>query len=167
MNINVVSPRIVASSVGTQTLINDAATDQDFATIYTIPANTIVANKVFVVKLTFEFITGVSAVTITPYLKLGSTKVISIAAFDQTNGVTRTFTPISIITGRAAAGASVGVSCGVASAIWTNANTFNNIDQPISLATNTALAITPGLTYSGTGSTESLQLQSWIVEEWN
>ena len=167
LNPNISTARVVASSVGTQTFINDVATDQDWTSIYTIPASKIVAGKVYRVTLTFECITGVSTVTFTPYLKVGGNKAVSIIAFDETNSITRTFSVIYCIHGRAAAGASVGVSYGISSAIWTNANTFNNIAQPFLTATNGTLTVVPGITFSGTGSTESLELQAWMIEELN
>ena len=43
----------------------------------------------------------------------------------------------------------------------------NTVAQPVALATNGTLTITPGITFSGTGSTESWQLRTYVIEELN
>ena len=159
-------PKVVAVGVGTESFTNSTASDQDFtSSIFTIPANSLFTNKMYQVKLFFEFVTGVSAVTLIAYVKLGSTKVYSHPATNFTDGLTRSTCFVINFLGRAAAGAAAAVTT-MPEATFLNVNT-NNIDQPVNLATNGTLAIVPGVTYSVTGSTETIELQGWVVQEFN
>jgi hypothetical protein len=160
-------PKVIEAGVGTQTEINDVATDQDFTAIYTLPANVLFTDKIFRVTLFWEYISGTAAITAQEYIKLGSTKVWTQAtAQNMTDGLTRSWARSVVIIGRAAAGAAAAVtSMGVGA--MNLAATMNSVDQPVNLATNGTLDIIPGVTFSGTGSTESMELQGWIVEELN
>jgi len=159
--------RVVAAGVGTQTFINSVATDQDFTSMITLPANTLFTNKKYRIATLFEFITGVSSVTMTLYLKLGSTKVMILPASDLTNSVNRTIGFIVEIAGRDAAGASASVTCANMQSL-VGAGSSNTVVQPVTgLATNGTLTISWGVTYSGTGSTESIEQQAWTIEELN
>lgn len=159
-------PRVLAVGVGTETLINSTASDQDYTSVYTIPANVIVTNKVLRISLFFENITGVASVTSSPYLKLGSSKVYASVGSNIADGLTRSHVMEFLVFGRAAAGASANVSVAPVYDRSTP-NYTNNVNQPIAIATNGTLNIVPGITFSGTGSTESIELQGWLVEELN
>lgn len=159
-------PRVLAVGTGTETLVNSTTSDQDFTSIYTVPANVIATKKVLRISLFFENISGTSSVTSSPYLKLGSTKVYASVGSNIADGVTRSHVMELLVFGRAAAGASANVSV---APVYDRAtpNYTNNVNQPIAIATNGTLNIVPGITFSGTGSTESIELQGWLVEELN
>lgn len=159
-------PRVVASGVGTETLINSTTGDQDWTSVYTIPANTLIANKSYRVTLLFELITGTSSVTTPIYLKLGSTKVVTSVGTNLNDGLTRSLVMQYFIWGRAAASGAANISAAY-QGDRSSPNVINSTNQPVSVATNGTLAITPGVAYSGTGSTESIELQAWLVEELN
>ena len=160
--------RVVAAGVGTETFTNSTASDQDFTTaIFTTPANAIFTNKRYRLTLEYELTTGVSSVTLITYVKLGATKVVAHSAVDFTNSVTRSVSMVYNICGREAAGAAANVTSMPVGNPFLPAGAANTVNQPVALATNGTLAITPGVTYSGTGSTETIELQSWMVEELN
>jgi len=157
--------RVVAVGHPAESKTNDSASDQDYTSIYTIPASALSENKVYRVTLLVQNTTGSSTVTATHYLKLGSTKVITTTAQDYTNSLTRSTAWGFLITGTAAAAASANVETAIFSNLGVNTNALNTVTQPVSLATNGTLAITLGITYSGTGSTETSVLRTYIVEE--
>lgn len=159
--------RIVAEGRPGTTEINDVATNQDFATLYQIPAGALVAGKKYKVTVDFEFITGVSTVTLLHQIEVGGVAVYTTGSTDYANSVTRTSQGIFVITGTAAAGASVSVLCSAVVASHAASIQTNTIDQtpgPV-IATNAAQNINFSITYSGTGSTESVTLLSYLVEE--
>ena len=157
----------IATGVGTQTLTNSVSTDQDFTSMYTFPANSIYTNKVYRVIVFIESVSGTSTVTYTTYLKLGSTKVYTHqGTIDLTNGRTRNITHSYLIMGRDAAGASANVSTS-AVGLSLEAGQANSTNQPVALATNGTLTVNFGITYSGTGSTETMEQQGFIIEELN
>ncbi len=163
-------PAMVANSRPGTTKTNSTAADQDFAALYTIPANKLVAGKIYSVLLHYKVSTGVSSVTLQGYVKLGSTKVLITTALDLTNSLVRTGTVNFNILGTDVAGASKAVEAIPLSATTPGQGVafqnLNSIDQPVSgLATNGNLDIIWGLTWSGTGSTEVVTLLSYIVQE--
>ena len=161
-------PRVLAVGRPGGTLTNSTASDQDFSSIYTIPANVLVANKVIRVTLNFKLATGVSSATLTSYLKLGTTKIAASVAINATDSATRTQAVITTILGTAAAGASVAVEAVGPGSFFANAGVLGTIGQPVAgIATNGTLAIVPGIAWSSTGSTETLTLLSYIIEELN
>ena len=161
-------PRVLAAGRPGDTLTNSTTSDQDFPSVYTIPASTLIANKVIRVTLNFKLITGVSTATLTGYLKLGSTKLAAGVAANASDSVTRTQTVITNIVGTAAAGASVAVEATGTGGFSPNGTILGTIDQPVAgIATNGTLNIVPGVTWSATGSTDTLTLLSYIVEELN
>lgn len=160
-------PKVVASGSGTQSITDSTASDQDFTAIDTIPANTLFTGKKLRVTLMFEMTTGVSTNTFALYLKLGSTKVFTQTAQNFINSSTINFTMQFIISGRASASASSAVTTSAVIGMGANLNGGNITNQPVNLATNGSLDIVPGGTFSGTGSTETLQLLDWLVEELN
>lgn len=160
-------PMIIATGVGTETKINDTASAQDFTSIFTFPANSIYTNKVFRLYVLIETVTGTSSVTFVNYLKLGATTIYTNGANDAANGQTRSAVLSFLIFGREAAGAAANVSTASAMQSFSSATSLNQTNQPVALATNGTLALTLGVTYSGTGSTESQELQAWVLEELN
>lgn len=147
-------------------LSNSSASDQDYSSVYTIPANYLTTDKAIRVTLNFQYITGTSTVTLQWYVKLGSTKVYSSNTVDYANGATRSLSLAFIIQGTDAAGASVAVETGVLGTIG-NTTAANQTTQPVNLATNGTLNIVPGIKYSGTGGTESVVLRTYMIEYLN
>jgi len=165
-------PRVLDAGRPGGTMTNSTTADQDFASIYTIPAGVLITNKVIRVTVNVKLVTGTSTAALTSYLKLGSTKVLTTgAASNQADGNTRTQLLTYDIMGTAAASGSAAVEVGSASVgigAGLSFGNLNSIDQPVSgLATNGALAITLGNAWSATGSTETMTLLSYIVEELN
>ena len=160
-------PKVVACGTGTESKTNSTTSDQDFTALDTLPANSLFTNKCFRVTVLVEIVAGTSSATISPYLKIGSTKVVtSKTSSDWTNGLTDGLTFTFLIFGRAAAGASAAVSSGAVTRFISTGDT-NTTNQPVNLATNGTLDIIFGVTYSATGSTETIGLQGWLVEELN
>ena len=160
-------PKVVACGVGTETLTNSTTSDQDFTSFYTLPANTLFTNKCYRITVCCEIVTGTSSATINPYLKLGSTKVARAKTLaDWTTTVTESVTWEFFVWGRAAAGAAAATTSGFTTRFISTGDP-NVINQPVNLATNGSLAISLGVTYSATGSTETIELQAWLVEELN
>jgi len=153
----------IATGVGTETLTNSVDTDQDFTSMYTFPANSIYTNKVYRVTVLAELVTGVSTANLRSYLKIGTTKIYQSSSTNHGNSVTRSAPLIFLIFGREAAGAAANVSGGLVDRLLTN----NNVDQPIALATNGTLTINYGVSWSATGSTETVEQQGFIIEELN
>lgn len=146
---------------------NSTSSDQDFASVYTIPANAIDLGKVYRVTITFIPNTGVSSVTTIIYLKLGSTKVYAMGALNLADSSTKGVAAEFLIIGTAAPGASVSVEVqSVAQPQNVAATLSNTIAQPVAgLATNGTLDVVPGVTFSGTGSTETITVATAIVED--
>lgn len=160
-------PKVVVCGTGTQTLTNSTTSDQDFTALGTLPANSLFTNKCFRVTVCLEIVTGVSSATLQPYLKVGSTKVARPKVLsDWTNSVTESVTWEFFIWGRAAPGASAAVTSGFTTRFISTGDP-NIVGQPVNLATNGALDIIFGVTYSATGSTDTIELQAWLVEELN
>jgi hypothetical protein len=82
------------------------------------------------------------------------------------DGFTRSLTIELIIQGTAAVGASVNVEV-ITTAYYGNTTAANTVTQPIALATDGTLSIVPGVKYSATGSTETVQLRSYIIQALN
>lgn len=160
-------PKVIAAGVGTQTLTNSVTTDQDFTSIYTLPANSLFTNKIYKVTVMIETVTGTSTATLGFYLKLGATKVVTTSANDITNSTTRSAIFTYYIFGRAAPGAAANVSSSFIIGGMFIGGSTNVTNQPVALATNGALNITLGIVYSATGSTDTVELQGWLVEELN
>src|SRR5690606_25519912 len=157
--------RTVAAGHPAESKSNSVSTDQDYTSIYTIPANYLTENKGIRVTLGFQYTTGTSTATVQTYIKVGSTKVIICGGNDLTNGVTRSGTMTFTIHGTDVAGGSANVESMLQGfQIYTAANQVNTVTQPQALATNGTLAITPGITYSATGGTESMVLRTFTVE---
>lgn len=151
-------------------LTNSTTSDQDFPSIYTIPAGFLVANRVLRITLSLQHVTGVSSALLSNYLKVGTTKIAAVGGTNQTDSVTRSAIFQFYIIGTAAAGASVSIEGGWVNTLQYgfNSGTLNTIPQPVAgIATNGPLAIVPGIIYSVTGSTETLTLMTAMVEALN
>ncbi len=160
-------PKVVACGTGTESKTNSTTSDQDFTALYNLPADALFTNKCYRVTVCVEVATGSSTATLGGYLKLGATKVaVNTSNSDWINSVTQTATWQFLIFGRAAPSASSNVTVGFPTLFISNGNP-NNLNMPIAVATNGALDIILGIVYSATGSTETVQLQAWLVEELN
>ena len=158
----------LVSSVGTETFTNSTTNDQPFTTIYTFPANSIFTNKVYLLVANVEFVTGVSTATVTLFVQLGGADAYRAAATtDLTNSVTRSAAFSFVISGKAAAGAAANVTTMPLTSNIGGAAAFNGTNQPVAFATNGTLALTFGIDYGATGSTETIELQSWQLWELN
>jgi hypothetical protein len=160
-------PKVIACGTGTESKTNSTTSDQDFTALYNLPANALFTNKCYRVTVCVEVATGSSTAQLGGYLKLGSTKVaVNTTNSDWINSVTQTATWQFLIFGRAAPSASSNVTVGFPTLFISNGNP-NNLNMPIAVATDGALDIILGIVYSATGSTETVQLQAWLVEELN
>ncbi len=162
-------PLVVSVSRPGGSITNSTTADQDFSSVFTIPASMLVANKVLEVTLTFQIVSGVSSSTFATYLKLGSTKVATYGSSGYTDSLTKSFTIVYQIMGTAAASGSADVEVGSVTPQQFGANAFWNLTtEPVpSIATNGTLTIVPGGAWSATGSTETLTLLSAVVKVLN
>jgi hypothetical protein len=160
-------PKVIAVGVGTESKTNSVTTDQDFTSFYTFPANSIFTNKVYRVTVLFEFVMGTSSAGVNVYAKMGSTKVLEFSSQNLSDSLTRSTALQFLIVGRAAAGAAAATSTAPVNAFYGNVNAMSSINQPVNLATNGTLALSMGVTWSATGSTETLEQQAYIIEELN
>lgn len=163
--------RVLSATRPNETLTNSTTSDQDYTSIYTIPANYLTTAKMIRVILSIQLTTGTSSATLGLYMKIGSTKVYGIPT--PTNigdAITRSFNITYLIVGTAAPGASVAVEASGPSTSWGGGGTgqMNSIAQPVAgIATDGALAIVPGAVWNATGSTENLTVLSALVEGLN
>ncbi len=150
-------------------LTNSVTSDQDFATLYTIPANLLIANRVLRITILFQTVTGANNATQGYYLKLGTTKVYTQSSASAPGAsFTRNWELVFDVWGTAAAGASVATETAMVFPGTTgNMSTSNSTTQPVNLATNGTLAITPGITFGATGSTDTVTLRTYKVEVFN
>lgn len=167
-NSGLVIPRaidVLTIGVGTQTLSNSTVSDQDFTALMTLPASILYTNRVLRITTAVEHVTGTSSVTLNWYLKMGSTKVFTqTAGLNIGDNITVSAVYTWLIFGRAAAGAAAATTTAAQHIPGIGSAAMNSTNQPVNLATNGTLDIVPGLTYSGTGGTESCELQAWMVE---
>jgi len=161
-------PRVLSVTRPNEQKTNSTTADQDYTSVFTIPASYLIAQKVL--RLTFEIThtTDGGASTQNYYLKLGSTKVYTQGAANTPgNNITRSSAVTFLIFGTAAAGAAVAVEVGLLSGIMGSASTYLNATAPQNLATNGALNIVPGIAFSTSTGGESATLRNVIVEELN
>ena len=160
-------PRVLSISRPLQTKTNSTTSDQDFNSLYTLPANFFVANKAVRITIHYEWQMVATAPGFTHYLKLGSTKVVISGSATNGSSFTRNFAAQFLLVGTAAPGASVAVEATVLGmGRWTLENIINS--QAVqNHATNGTLAITPGITYSSTSGTGSLTIRTVIIEVLN
>lgn len=142
---------------------NSTTSDQDFSSVYTIPANKITTDKILKVTLLLKIVAGTSSANLIFYVKIGSTKVIITPSSNHVDNVTNYSSFTFYILGTASPSNSSAVSAFIESArpsvqVTTQAT-------PQNLATNGTLDIVPGVTYSATGSTETTHLLGALIEE--
>lgn len=157
---------VVSATRPNQALTNSAAADADFTSVYSIPANKLVAGKWLRVTLYFNTACGVTPATQLAYLKLGATKLWAAAsATAPTASVTRTFKQVYEIMGTAAAGASVAVEVAALNMPY-NTGGESSI-AAVNVATNGTLTIVPGVTWGSNTNLDTLTLVNALVEELN
>ncbi len=163
-------PRVLTVTRPVEALTNSTTAQQNFTSVFTIPANYLVTGKVLRVSILFEFATGSTAQSQRYALKLGSTTVFDQGAA-QTPGAntTRNAWLEFLIVGTAAAGASVAVeTSSVSPGNWPPAtSSLGATAQPVNLATNGSLTIVPAITFGGTATTNTVTLRVAMVEELN
>lgn len=159
-------PRVLSITRPGESKTNSVTSDQDFTSVFTIPANYLDSGRCLRITFGLQSVTGASSVTWQTYLKVGSSKVYTSVASNWPDGITRSGARQFYVCGTAAPGASVNVDTfvvyGSGSAMG---NDWNNTTQPVALATNGTLAVAFGITFSGTGSTETMELRQAVVEE--
>jgi hypothetical protein len=162
-------PRVLSVTRPNETKSNSTTADQDYTSVFTIPANYLIAQKVLWLTCDFTFTSDSSASSQSFYIKLGATKVFTMGTNTPGSNQTRGYNCSFFIFGTAAAGASVAVDITPSSAGFLGSpnSTANNQTASQNLATNGALNIVPGMAF-GTGSNgESLTLRNVIVMEFN
>lgn len=147
-----------------ETKTNSTTADQDFTSIFTIPASDLTAVRVYEVELLIQYVSDASASSQNYYLKLGTTKVFTTGAPAPGNNSTRNMVLGFRIFGTAAAGAAVNVNTSLLLPPVTAANQGNVTAQPVALATNGTLAIVFGVAFGTATGGESLALLSAIVK---
>lgn len=148
-------------------------TETAFAATYTIPSGTLIANKLYRVTIGLELTASGSPATQRFRLRLGGisgTIVADSTAFaPAVNQASRPVLAQFLIQGTAAAGASAPVhthSMGSGSPV-SALSVANTVAQPVNVATNTDLAITPTIQFGANTAGNSLGLNQMLVEEMN
>ena len=158
-------PRILSISAPAEQLSNSTTADQDYTSIFPIPANYLAAGVILRISCLVQFVTDAAASTLTYYLKLGTTKVFSTGSNTPGNSITRSLLMQWWVFGTATPGASVNVNTTwLTPALLNNGASYNALTQPIALATNGTLNIVPGLTYGTNTGGETSTLLHAVVE---
>lgn len=162
-------PRVLSVSRPNETKSNGTTNDQDYTSIYQIPANVLIAQKVIRVTLLFSVTTDGAASSQLYYLKLGATKVCAqtAAATPVNNITTRGFLHEFLIFGTAAAGASTSVDCAFVNPAVNNSALWSSSATTAAIATNGTLNIVPGIAFGTNTSGESSILLDAMVQELN
>jgi Major tropism determinant N-terminal domain len=137
---------------------------------FTIPANFMIAARVFRVTAHFQLTTGSGPPTLTFRLTLGATVIYISSVLSPTASMTNVQTAIQwIFQATAAPGASVNVQCAAINQGNTVAlGAMNQTAMPVSVATNAAQAVTIATewTTGGTG-TNTIGINQFILEALN
>lgn len=161
---------VAAPASDTVTCPNNTATSFGTA-IYTIPANTLIAGKIYKVTLGLSLLSSGSPPTFGLNLLIGGTTVYTTLPTAPTASVGNR--PISLsfmIQGTAAAAASAAVMTHPLPGFVISAGptvtpfTVSTVTQPVNLATNGTLAIVPQLFCSVNTAGNSVTLQQIVVE---
>lgn len=169
-NESVVSAQV--NNTDTITCPNNTATS--FATTYTIPANSLVANKILRVTLGFTLLSSGSPPSFGLNLLIGGTTVYTTLPTAPTASVgSRPIAVSFLIQGTAAAGASAAVHTHPLPGFVISAGptvtpfTVSTVTQPVNLATNGTLVVQPQLFCSANTAGNSMTLQQFVVEKLN
>lgn len=146
---------------------NSTTNDQDFTSIYTIPANYLVAQKVLRVTLDFTWTADASASSQSWRLKLGSTTLISLSTITPTNNSTLYVVIQYLIFGIAAAGAAVTVEGNMTGTQSLSTAGTRATAGSGTFATNGTLTIVPAVQFGTSTGGESLTLRNAMVESLN
>jgi hypothetical protein len=161
-------PRVLYQAFPNVTLSNSTTAVQNFASVYTIPANLITAGKILEISITFSYVTDASPATQTTSLKLGGTVVWSNpAAAGPSVSANRSFFHTWRIIGTAAPGAAAAVRTEldtIHNGGWTG---HNSTVQPVNLATNGTLDVVPTMQFSTNTAGESQTVAHIVVREYN
>ena len=159
-------PRVLKQARPIETKNNTTTADQDFVSLFTIPANYLEAGRCLQVDLSYQYTTDSNASSQTYYLKLGATKVSSVGAGTPVNSTTRSFLAVLVICGTAAAGASVAVETATGGfGNFTASSSTSSTGQPVNLATDGTLNIVPGVAFGTSTSGESVVLRLAVIRE--
>ena len=160
-------PRVLSVTRPNQTLTNSTTAEQDYASVFTIPANFLIAQKVVRITALIQYVSDSAPATQSHYLDLGATRVAEPqSASTPATSVTRTMAIVWTLVGTATPGASVGINVSM-TAPYAAFNGQNAIGQPVAVATNGTLTVIPGVTFGTAGGGESSTLLSIIIEELN
>lgn len=159
--------RVRSVTTPNETKTNNTIGEQDFASVYTVPANFFTLNKRLCLTLLTKYTTDAAASNLAFLLKLGSTVVYQMGDyFVPFNNATQMYEATWCFTGTAAPGASVGVY--VAPALHVASRSEATVTaQPVLLATNGTLTVVPVAYYDTNTSGESLTIVKAIIEEMN
>lgn len=160
--------RVLSGARPNEALSNSTATEQNYTSVFTIPAGTLLAQKCLRVDQMFKLVTPASATGMILGLKLGGTTVAKQdAATTPANSKTYYTTVSVLICGTAAPGASVAVDASflVGQPTW-GATAFSSTGPP-SLATNGSLTVQPTITFSNAAGGQTLTLINTLITEYN
>lgn len=160
--------RLLSVSRPNQAKVNSAAGDSDYNTIYTVPANQLVAQSWLRVLAMFKITTGAAAVSESLYIKLGGTKCYTqhFVSAPLNSLSNRWFAVDWYLVSAAAPGAAVNVDTSVAQGTHETATMFNATNSQ-NFATNSALALVIGITWGASGGLDTLTLVNVLVEQKN
>jgi hypothetical protein len=158
--------RVLSVTRPNAALTNSTTADQDYAAVFQIPANFLIAQKVLRGSFDLSLVSDGSASSIIFYIKLGATKVYTMTASTQANSVTRSVTQAFFIYGTAAPGAAVAVDVSP-DGLGLTGGTLTNNTATTTHATNGALNIVPGVTWGTNTGGESLTLRNVTIMAFN
>lgn len=149
-----------------ETKTNSTAAEQDFTSIWSIPASYLDTGNIVKILAGFEATTGATTVTYTLYLEIDGVKVYTNTQ-DANNSVTRSQGFVIELQGTETPATGADVEATVTTGTG-NAMVFgsasNNIDQPVALDTDTEMTVVFGVQFSGTTATESLTFRNYRIE---
>jgi hypothetical protein len=166
---SVTLPFTLAALLGGSDTISCSASEQDFLTTYTLPASYLTTNKLIRVTILMSETDSGSPSNVAFNLKMGGTNVytatLKIPALASLSNV-----PTGIqfyVQGTAAPGASVNVFVNPVTSTLASPFASSTVAQPVALATNGTLVITPGWTCNNSTAGNSATLNQLVVESLN
>ena len=159
-------PKVILVGTGTETLTNTtSASLQNFTSIYTIPADFFVVNKVLRATFMVELVTGVNSITSLITLKIGSVTVSTTNTSNRSDSLTVGHSLQFLIVCKSVGGS--GTLSTMQITPWGAAGE-NRTNQPVTIDTTVTNTLNLAVTWSGTGTpAETLEQQAWILEELN